>query len=147
MVVLNSTHDVFKSSGDSFLEKIVCPFPPEAIVTHFAPFSLSLSSYLCSSFVQGVMETCQLLRTSSVFSQCHHRVDPDPYIDFCERDICACTHSMDCHCSVFLDYARSCAHEGVILDKWPEESSCSKLTGLFLGCLSQTRSCLSYSRN
>ncbi|XP_009511474.2 von Willebrand factor [Phalacrocorax carbo] len=73
---------------------------------------------------KGVMETCQLLRTSLTFSRCHHRVDPEPYIDLCERDICACTQGMDCHCSVFLDYARSCAHEGVILDGWPEESSC-----------------------
>nr|XP_009936779.1 PREDICTED: von Willebrand factor [Opisthocomus hoazin] len=73
---------------------------------------------------KGVMETCQLLRTSLTFSRCHHRVDPEPYIDRCEGDICACTQGMDCHCSVFLDYARSCAHEGVILDGWPEESSC-----------------------
>uniref|UniRef100_A0A8C3PPM6 von Willebrand factor n=1 Tax=Calidris pygmaea TaxID=425635 RepID=A0A8C3PPM6_9CHAR len=73
---------------------------------------------------KGVMETCQLLRTSLTFSRCHHRVDPEPYIDLCERDICACTQGMDCHCSVFLDYARSCAHEGVILDGWPDESSC-----------------------
>ncbi|KAM9245736.1 von Willebrand factor [Leptosomus discolor] len=73
---------------------------------------------------KGIMETCQLLRTSLTFSRCHHRVDPEPYIDFCERDICACTQGMDCHCSVFLDYARSCSHEGVILDGWPEESSC-----------------------
>ncbi|KAM6093690.1 von Willebrand factor [Chlamydotis macqueenii] len=73
---------------------------------------------------KGVMETCQLLRTSLAFSRCHHRVDPEPYINLCERDICACTQSMDCHCSVFLDYARSCAYEGVILDGWPEESSC-----------------------
>ncbi|XP_013803060.1 von Willebrand factor [Apteryx mantelli] len=73
---------------------------------------------------KGIMETCQLLRTSLIFSRCHHRVDPEPYIDLCEKDICACSQHMDCHCSVFLDYARSCAHEGVILDGWPEESSC-----------------------
>ncbi|XP_032850933.2 von Willebrand factor isoform X2 [Tyto alba] len=73
---------------------------------------------------KGIMETCQLLRTSLTFSRCHHRVDPEPYINLCERDICACAQHMDCHCSVFLDYARSCAHEGVILDGWPEESSC-----------------------
>ncbi|KAM6438314.1 von Willebrand factor [Rhynochetos jubatus] len=73
---------------------------------------------------KDIMETCQLLRTSLTFSRCHHRVDPEPYIDLCERDICACTQGMDCHCSVFLDYARSCAHEGVTLDGWPEESLC-----------------------
>lgn len=105
---------------------------PETIVTHFVLFFV-LSFYLCSSLVvQGVMETCQLLRTSLTFSRCHHRVDPEPYINLCEEDICACTQDMDCHCSVFLDYARSCAHEGVILDGWPEESSCSKPIGLFI---------------
>ncbi|XP_040421957.1 von Willebrand factor isoform X2 [Cygnus olor] len=73
---------------------------------------------------KGVMEICQLLRTSLTFSRCHHLVDPEPYIHLCEEDICACTHSTNCHCSVFLDYARNCAHEGVILDGWPEESLC-----------------------
>ncbi|XP_041282783.1 von Willebrand factor [Onychostruthus taczanowskii] len=73
---------------------------------------------------KGVLETCQLLSTSLTFSRCHHRVDPEPYISLCERDICACPQGVDCHCPAFLDYARSCAHEGVILEGWPEESSC-----------------------
>uniref|UniRef100_A0A8U7MC19 von Willebrand factor n=1 Tax=Corvus moneduloides TaxID=1196302 RepID=A0A8U7MC19_CORMO len=72
----------------------------------------------------GVLETCQLLSTSLTFSRCHHRVDPEPYISLCERDICACPQGVDCHCPAFLEYARSCAHEGVILEGWPEESSC-----------------------
>uniref|UniRef100_A0A803XNL5 von Willebrand factor n=1 Tax=Meleagris gallopavo TaxID=9103 RepID=A0A803XNL5_MELGA len=71
-----------------------------------------------------VMETCELLRTSLTFARCHHLVDPEPYIHLCEKDICSSTYSMNCHCLVFLDYARNCAHEGVILDGWPEESSC-----------------------
>ncbi|XP_048156081.1 von Willebrand factor [Corvus hawaiiensis] len=73
---------------------------------------------------KGVLETCQLLSTSLTFSRCHHRVDPEPYISLCERDICACPQGVDCHCPAFLEYARSCAHEGVILEGWPEESSC-----------------------
>uniref|UniRef100_A0A8C2U1F5 von Willebrand factor n=1 Tax=Coturnix japonica TaxID=93934 RepID=A0A8C2U1F5_COTJA len=73
---------------------------------------------------KDVMETCELLRTSLIFARCHHLVDPEPYIHLCEKDICSCTYSMNCHCSVFLDYARNCAHEGVILDGWPEETSC-----------------------
>ncbi|XP_059702157.1 von Willebrand factor isoform X2 [Haemorhous mexicanus] len=73
---------------------------------------------------KGVLETCQLLSTLLTFSRCHHRVDPEPYISLCERDICACPQGVDCHCSAFLEYARSCAHEGVILEGWPEESSC-----------------------
>ncbi|XP_039919393.1 von Willebrand factor isoform X3 [Hirundo rustica] len=73
---------------------------------------------------KGVLETCQLLSTSLTFSRCHHRVDPEPYVSLCERDICACPQGVDCHCPAFLEYARSCAHEGVILEGWPEESSC-----------------------
>uniref|UniRef100_A0A8C9MZR3 von Willebrand factor n=1 Tax=Serinus canaria TaxID=9135 RepID=A0A8C9MZR3_SERCA len=72
----------------------------------------------------GVLETCQLLSTLLTFSRCHHRVDPEPYVSLCERDICACPQGVDCHCPAFLEYARSCAHEGIILDGWPEESSC-----------------------
>ncbi|NXC45571.1 VWF factor, partial [Penelope pileata] len=72
---------------------------------------------------KDVMEICELLRTSLTFSRCHHLVNPEPYIHLCEKDICSCTHG-NCHCSVFLDYARNCAHKGVILDGWPEESSC-----------------------
>uniref|UniRef100_A0A674GH51 von Willebrand factor n=1 Tax=Taeniopygia guttata TaxID=59729 RepID=A0A674GH51_TAEGU len=73
---------------------------------------------------KGVLETCQLLSTSLTFSRCHHRVDHEPYISLCERDICACPQGMDCHCPALLEYARSCAHQGVILEGWPEESSC-----------------------
>ncbi|KAM4902021.1 von Willebrand factor [Sylvia borin] len=73
---------------------------------------------------KGVLETCQLLSTSLTFSRCHHRVDPEPYVSLCERDICACPQGVDCHCPAFLEYARSCAHEGVLLEGWPEESSC-----------------------
>uniref|UniRef100_A0A803V778 von Willebrand factor n=1 Tax=Ficedula albicollis TaxID=59894 RepID=A0A803V778_FICAL len=71
-----------------------------------------------------VLETCQLLSTSVTFSRCHHRVDAEPYVSLCERDICACPQGVDCHCPAFLEYARSCAHQGVILEGWPEESSC-----------------------
>lgn len=114
------------------LEKL---FLPKFIVTKiFCPLSL------LPLVMQGVMEICQLLRTSLTFSRCHHLVDPEPYIHLCEEDICACTHSTNCHCSVFLDYARNCAHEGVILDGWPEESLCSKLIELFLSYLPQMRS-------
>uniref|UniRef100_A0A8C5X262 von Willebrand factor n=1 Tax=Malurus cyaneus samueli TaxID=2593467 RepID=A0A8C5X262_9PASS len=73
---------------------------------------------------KGVLEICQLLSTSLTFSRCHHRVDPEPYISVCERDICACPQGVDCHCPAFLEYSRSCAHQGVILEGWPEESSC-----------------------
>ncbi|XP_019371542.1 PREDICTED: von Willebrand factor isoform X1 [Gavialis gangeticus] len=73
---------------------------------------------------QDVMEKCQLLRTSLVFSRCHHQIDPEPFINLCEKDMCTCAQDMSCQCPTFLEYARSCAHQGVILDGWPEDSLC-----------------------
>ncbi|CAM5082052.1 unnamed protein product [Eretmochelys imbricata] len=73
---------------------------------------------------KDVMERCQLLRTSSVFSKCHHRVDPEVFIGLCEEDMCRCAQDLHCHCPTFLEYARSCAQQGVIVDGWPNDSSC-----------------------
>ncbi|XP_029767525.1 von Willebrand factor [Terrapene carolina triunguis] len=73
---------------------------------------------------KDIMERCQLLRTSSVFSKCHHRVDPELFIGLCEEDMCTCAQDMHCHCPTFLEYARSCAQQGVIVDGWPNDSSC-----------------------
>uniref|UniRef100_A0A8D0LCC8 von Willebrand factor n=1 Tax=Sphenodon punctatus TaxID=8508 RepID=A0A8D0LCC8_SPHPU len=73
---------------------------------------------------KGVMDSCQLLRTSSVFSKCHHRVDPDQFIGLCEEDMCTCAPDVKCRCPAFLEYARSCAQEGVILEGWPTDSMC-----------------------
>lgn len=143
MVVLNKSCDVVQQQWWQCVWKSwVFPLLPETIASNFVPFALSRSHCL-SLLVQGVLETCQLLSTSLTFSRCHHRVDPEPYISLCERDICACPQGVDCHCPAFLEYARSCAHQGVILEGWPEESSCSKLAHLFLGCSSPVRSCLS----
>lgn len=80
--------------------------------------------------MQDVMERCQLLRTSSVFSKCHHRVDPEVFIGLCEEDMCRCAQDMHCHCPTFHEYARSCAQQGVIVDGWPNDSSCSKSISL-----------------
>ncbi|EMP38449.1 von Willebrand factor [Chelonia mydas] len=74
--------------------------------------------------MQDVMERCQLLRMSSVFSKCHHRVDPEVFIGLCEEDMCRCAQDMHCHCPTFHEYARSCAQQGVIVDGWPNDSSC-----------------------
>uniref|UniRef100_A0A670HY20 von Willebrand factor n=1 Tax=Podarcis muralis TaxID=64176 RepID=A0A670HY20_PODMU len=85
-------------------------------------------SYTCniSSEMEekGVIENCQLLRTSTVFSQCHHLVDPEQFIGLCEEDICRCAQDRNCHCPVFLEYARNCARLGVILEGWPDSASC-----------------------
>ncbi|KAM9171971.1 von Willebrand factor isoform 2-T2 [Pangshura tecta] len=73
---------------------------------------------------KDIMERCQLLRTSLIFSKCHHRVDPELFIGLCEKDLCTCAQDMHCHCPTFLEYARSCAQQGVIVDGWPNDSSC-----------------------
>lgn len=119
---------MFNNSADGVFGKVEFSFPT---ASNFVPFALSLS--LCPSLlVQDVLETCQLLITSVTFSRCHHRVDAEPYVSLCERDMCACPQGVDCHCPAFLEYARSCAHQGVILEGWPEETSCSKPAHLWL---------------
>ncbi|XP_061438597.1 von Willebrand factor isoform X2 [Rhineura floridana] len=85
-------------------------------------------SYTCniSSDIadKGIIENCQLLKTSAVFSRCHHLVDPEQFIGLCEEDMCRCAQDRDCHCPVFLEYARNCAQQGVILEGWPADTAC-----------------------
>lgn len=73
---------------------------------------------------KGILANCQLLRTSTMFSQCHHLVDPEQYIDLCEEDMCTCGQERNCHCTVFLEYARNCAQQGVILEGWTSSTAC-----------------------
>ncbi|XP_053113872.1 von Willebrand factor isoform X2 [Hemicordylus capensis] len=76
-------------------------------------------------FDMDIMEICQLLGKSPVFSKCHHLVDAEQFIGLCEEDMCTCAQDMSCHCPVFLEYARNCAQQGVILEGWPISSVCS----------------------
>ncbi|XP_062990456.1 von Willebrand factor isoform X2 [Elgaria multicarinata webbii] len=73
---------------------------------------------------KDAIENCQLLRTSTVFSKCHHLVDTEQFISLCEEDMCRCAQDKNCHCPVFLEYARNCAQQGVILEGWPASSAC-----------------------
>uniref|UniRef100_A0A8D2JFW5 von Willebrand factor n=1 Tax=Varanus komodoensis TaxID=61221 RepID=A0A8D2JFW5_VARKO len=76
-------------------------------------------------YLQDVIENCQLLRTSNIFSKCHHLVDPEQFISLCEEDMCRCAQERNCPCPVFLEYARNCAQHGVTLEGWPASSECS----------------------
>ncbi|XP_069484436.1 von Willebrand factor [Ambystoma mexicanum] len=67
---------------------------------------------------------CQILKTSSPFRRCHHHVDPSQFIALCEEDMCRCAEEMDCHCPAFLEYARRCTEQGVMVSGWPAESMC-----------------------
>ncbi|KAM4676803.1 von Willebrand factor [Discoglossus pictus] len=73
---------------------------------------------------KGILQRCQMLKTSSVFVKCHHVVDPDPFLAICEDDMCRCAEEMNCQCQSFLEYARTCAQHGVIVSNWPSHSTC-----------------------
>ncbi|KAG8438864.1 hypothetical protein GDO86_005162 [Hymenochirus boettgeri] len=73
---------------------------------------------------KDLMQRCQMLKTSSAFMQCHHIVDPDPFVAICEDDMCECAEEMKCPCQVFLEYARMCAQHGVITKSWPLNTMC-----------------------
>ncbi|KAM9313180.1 von Willebrand factor [Gastrophryne carolinensis] len=74
---------------------------------------------------KDLMQRCQLLKTSPVFAKCHHAVDPEPFIAICEKDMCECVEEVHCPCQTFLEYARSCAQKGVIVNGWPKETTCT----------------------
>ncbi|XP_041058158.1 von Willebrand factor [Carcharodon carcharias] len=71
----------------------------------------------------NIMEKCRMLKTSQIFGKCNDHVDPDPFIASCEDDTCHC-EGRNCHCQAFLEYARSCAQKGLILNDWFTASDC-----------------------
>ncbi|XP_075066326.1 von Willebrand factor [Mixophyes fleayi] len=73
---------------------------------------------------KDLMQRCQFLKTSPVFTKCHQEVNPDPFIAICENDMCECAEDMHCPCQTFLEYARTCAQKGVITSGWPMETIC-----------------------
>ncbi|CAJ0959098.1 unnamed protein product, partial [Ranitomeya imitator] len=70
------------------------------------------------------MQRCQYLKSSPVFMKCHQAVNPDPFIAICENDMCECAEDVRCPCHTFLEYARTCAQQGVIVSRWPIETAC-----------------------
>ncbi|XP_032895484.1 von Willebrand factor isoform X3 [Amblyraja radiata] len=87
---------------------------------------VSPPSKTCSLSSEAVenMGKCKMLKTDQIFRACNAVVDPEPFIASCEDDICHC-EGKDCHCQAFLEYARSCAHQGTVLQDWTRESDCS----------------------
>ncbi|XP_072327782.1 LOW QUALITY PROTEIN: von Willebrand factor [Scyliorhinus torazame] len=69
------------------------------------------------------MGKCRMLKTSQIFGKCNDHVDPEPFIASCEDDTCHC-EGRNCHCQAFLEYARSCAQKGFILNDWFTASDC-----------------------
>lgn len=77
--------------------------------------------------LQAMWEQCQLLKTASVFARCHPLVDPEPFVALCEKTLCTCVTGPECACPVLLEYARTCAQEGMVLYGWTDHSACRKL--------------------
>ena len=67
---------------------------------------------------QGVSR-CNVLRGPE-FSACHDVVSPSPYIADCIFDYCHCSSSQReaCFCESLEAYAKACAANGIVLNKW-----------------------------
>ncbi|KAF4531557.1 hypothetical protein B566_EDAN013560 [Ephemera danica] len=74
---------------------------------------------------QKAMEKCSVLK-KAVFQPCHTEVDVDAYIDICMYELCACNLKSECACSIFKEYAESCAAEDILVDWTKEVSECAK---------------------
>ncbi|KAL0612649.1 von Willebrand factor [Plecturocebus cupreus] len=98
-------------------------------------------------FLQGLWEQCQLLKSTSVFARCHPLVDPEPFVALCEKTLCECAGGLECVCPAFLEYARTCAQEGMVLYGWTNHGTCSPVcpAGMeYKQCVSPcTRTCQS----
>ncbi|XP_012879050.1 PREDICTED: von Willebrand factor [Dipodomys ordii] len=85
-------------------------------------------SMLCNSssveMPKAPWEQCQLLTSSSAFARCRPWLDPEPFVALCEQTLCACSRGPACACPALLEYARACAHQGLVLDGWTELSVC-----------------------
>ncbi|KAM5263526.1 von Willebrand factor [Ctenodactylus gundi] len=73
---------------------------------------------------KALWEQCQLLKSASVFARCHPLVDPEPFVALCEDSLCRCTQELRCACPALLEYARTCAQEGLVLYGWMDHSTC-----------------------
>ncbi|TSK16074.1 SCO-spondin [Bagarius yarrelli] len=83
--------------------------------------------------------TCQQLK-GRPFSQCHHRVDPGPYVDTCLYVYCSLgANERDAAvCDTLASYARECAQQHVILS-WRGPGLCERVCPggqLFSDCVS-----------
>lgn len=96
---------------------------------------------------KDLWEHCQLLKTASVFARCHSLVDPEPFVALCENALCMCGQEPDCPCAALQEYARACAHQGMVLYDWTEPSGCQPAcpAGMeYQACVSPcTRTCQS----
>ncbi|KAK4825681.1 hypothetical protein QYF61_001504 [Mycteria americana] len=57
------------------------------------------------------------------FQPCHRVVEPEPFLQLCLRDACACRGGQRCLCPALAAYARQCGREGTAL-AWRNQSFC-----------------------
>ncbi|XP_072707738.1 SCO-spondin-like [Ciconia boyciana] len=70
------------------------------------------------------------------FQPCHRVVEPEPFLQLCLRDACACRGGQRCLCPALAAYARQCGREGTAL-AWRNQSFCGVPCGggqLYLEC-------------
>ncbi|KAL8194514.1 UNVERIFIED_CONTAM: hypothetical protein K2H54_023389 [Gekko kuhli] len=88
-----------------------------------------LASRLCNGNVvkQVMVETSCSVLNSDLFKECKKLVDPEPYVDICMYDTCACESIGDCacFCDAIAAYAHACAQKGAVVH-WRSPSLCRK---------------------
>lgn len=75
---------------------------------------------------------CHNLTCLSLPQPCHQVVDPEPFLELCLADACACRDVPRCLCPVLAAYARECAQEGMELS-WRNQSFCGEGMGMGWG--------------
>ncbi|XP_043562378.1 mucin-6-like, partial [Chiloscyllium plagiosum] len=87
------------------------------------PCSLSQSN---SVFAESYCSI--LMNKSSIFGQCHCRVDPADYYERCKFETCNYEKSQDFMCNSLGVYARACAIKGLILINWRNDVNECKIS-------------------
>uniref|UniRef100_UPI00398F30FB von Willebrand factor n=1 Tax=Pristiophorus japonicus TaxID=55135 RepID=UPI00398F30FB len=87
-----------------------------------------------NSLKQALVEnSCGIIK-SSLFSECAHLVDPQPFWEICVYDTCSCDSTGECLClcNAIAAYAHECAQLGVLV-QWRTTNlcpmSCEELNG------------------
>ncbi|XP_049654923.1 SCO-spondin-like [Accipiter gentilis] len=96
----------YRTSGDC---PVLSPFPLEP----------------CGAFAgrRELAEAACAVLHGPAFQPCHQVVEPEPFLQLCLHDACACRGGQRCLCPVLAAYAWQCAREGAALS-WRNQSFC-----------------------
>ncbi|KAM6142205.1 LOW QUALITY PROTEIN: SCO-spondin-like [Phoenicopterus ruber ruber] len=92
----------------------------------------------CGTFAERreLAEAACAVLHGPAFQPCHGVVEPEPFVQLCLQDACACRDGQRCLCPALAAYARLCAREGTALG-WRNRSLCDAPCGegqLYLEC-------------